>query len=144
MKRTRMSEDQIKALALDVYNGLVFTSDHVPESDTSLIRSIFLPWSLVSPDQLREWYEQNRPYLLYEYYTEAQERSINGYPVFMSVRYLDKIEYESFIRYYQTTISVMDEARRRIMEGPDEGHTTEHRCSRAAEARESGAERDCS
>jgi len=87
MKRT---ETEIKQLAKDIKNNLVFTDRHIREGDLeNMLPSIFMVLLLMD-DETSKKLQDDKPYLFYEYYDKASPRSINGYPSFFSLQYLDK------------------------------------------------------
>jgi hypothetical protein len=78
----RRSETELRQLALDIMEGKVFHDRMIEKEDGEMIRSIFLPLSLalIPVEAVQTWG------LTYQYFTEAGERGVNGYPVFMSVK----------------------------------------------------------
>lgn len=90
-KKGKKTEDELKQLAHDIHKGLVFTDLHCKDPD--LLPIIFMPLSLMDKKSA-DAFMKGKPVLLYEYMKESTGRSINGYPVFGSVRYLLMDEFE--------------------------------------------------
>ena len=80
------SDDEIRALAVDVIEGKVFGSWMVPHEDSDLLGSIFMVLNFLDLDGREDIGH------VYEYLGEAGGRGVNGYPSFMSIRYLNKEE----------------------------------------------------
>lgn len=83
------SSHDLRQLAMDMANGLVFTSDQVRESSQDMLGLIFVPL-IFMPDEHREALVKAEIVMIYEYISKAGPRSINGYPIFMSCLMLDK------------------------------------------------------
>jgi len=106
------TEQELKKIAMDIYNGLIYTDRHCRQSD---IMSVFMcllfmdprskPTSTDTPtDRDNKIYEllerdiESKHYLefikniglVYEYLSEAGPRCINGCPTFTSVRLLSR------------------------------------------------------
>ncbi len=80
----KLTDDEINALAEDIYRERVFTSDHLRREDVQMLPSIFMP--LVFADKkLREHLLKDAPGMIYEHFSEAGRLSINGYPTFVSL-----------------------------------------------------------
>jgi hypothetical protein len=84
-----MSDDEIRRLAVDVCEGRVFGTWNIPECDARLVGSIFLPVGLGALAEMPAE-EIDRFGEIYEYMDKAGERAINGYPMFFSMRLLEK------------------------------------------------------
>lgn len=85
-----MSKDY-KKIAIDYYDGKIFSSDMIRKDDLGKLGMIFMPIMLGAfADKTEE--EQKEIYFIYEYYDQALSRGINGYPLFSSFRYLTKKE----------------------------------------------------
>lgn len=75
-----LSEQELKELALDIDRGMVFGSWALTLDE---VRSSFMPLMFINPSDI----PSNGAYI-YEYLSEAGPRSINGRPVFFSMRIL--------------------------------------------------------
>ncbi len=86
----RMTESELREFVLGVCDNQIFTDKHIPPSQwESMVRSIFMVLGLGG---LAEWTpeELNEIGCIWEWMREAGPRSINGYPMFMSLRLLHK------------------------------------------------------
>jgi hypothetical protein len=83
------TDAEIKELALQLYRGEIFTSMQIPEESMQLLGSIFMP--LIFLDAIaQKQLIVNGAFSFYEFISEAGPRSINGFPSFISMRYLNK------------------------------------------------------
>lgn len=90
---------ELKQLAQDIYDQKVFTSAHVSRGEQYNIAMIFMPIALGAfKGYTQEDLEDLG--LMYEYYSEAMPRGINGMPIFPSVRLLNKLDLEKVNVYY--------------------------------------------
>lgn len=79
----KMTDDEINSLAEDIYRDRVFTSNHVRPGDLNMLPVIFVP--LVFADKkFIEMMQKDAPGMIYEHFSEAGPRSVNGYPTFFS------------------------------------------------------------
>jgi hypothetical protein len=139
------SDDDIKKIAKDLYNGLIYTDRHCSQHE---IMSRFMPLMFMGPqpplkpsypnsnnsvenqrdnaiydliqrdlDQEKyeedyKWYELEMKYykenyltsigLIYEFLSEAGPMGLNGGPMFMSLRLLNKEDAEKMFSFYET------------------------------------------
>lgn len=77
------SKEVLIKLAKDIKNNLVFIDRYIPEHLS--LENIFMPL-LFMDEGFREELKKDPPGLIYEYLSEANPRSVNGYPTFMSLR----------------------------------------------------------
>lgn len=91
------SNAELKQLAMELADGKIFCDRHV--SDENLMPVIFMPISLgaFAGEDKKKIMDIG---LIYEYLSEAGPRSINGYPIFFSMRTLSKEEARIMIGYY--------------------------------------------
>jgi len=82
-----MPDNQLKELAKDIVAGRVFTDRQVRKSDVSMLSSIFMVLVFMQGNTSLVLSDAG---LLYEYLDKAGPRCVNGYPTFMSVRYVHK------------------------------------------------------
>ncbi len=78
-----MSNDEIKKLAEDMYNGSIFTDRHVRTHEE--LPMVFMPLALMGKE-LAEELMKNPPGMIYEHIERAGPLSINGMPIFSSFR----------------------------------------------------------
>lgn len=78
-----MSEEELRKLAVDYVEGKIFTTFHFNKHDIEsgdMVGLVFMPLLLGGASFAHD------AWMLYEYYSEAGPRSINGYPIFFSMR----------------------------------------------------------
>lgn len=80
-----MTPDEVKQLATDTFKEKVFYSTMVREIEDHLITSIFMPVVFMNKEQIEQLVE-DKVAAFYEYMSEAGPRSINGYPMFTSMK----------------------------------------------------------
>jgi hypothetical protein len=85
------SDKEIKELALDLFNGRIFVDRQIPKGQEDLIMMIFMPL-VFSGEELGKWMKKNNIDLIYGRMTDTMPRSINGYPIFDSIAFLDKAD----------------------------------------------------
>lgn len=99
------TDEELRALARDVAEGRVFTDRHI--RDAGLFASVFMPLVFMD-DEYRARLEANPPGLVYEYLEKAGPRSVNGYPMFLSLRLLsqpDAVRMFDFYTEYQKRVA---------------------------------------
>lgn len=84
-----MTPEAIKQLALDAFKQNVFFSTMILEHDLHLTSSIFMTLLFLDEHQIKA-FEKNNIAAVYEYYDKSLPRSINGYPIFMSMNSITK------------------------------------------------------
>ncbi len=82
----RMTEDDIKELVLGLAQDRVFTATELPREDVRMLQMVFVPLAFTPLAEL-DWDNIGN---IVEYLDKASERSINGYPIFMSCRIVHK------------------------------------------------------
>lgn len=93
-KRPDLTDAELRELALQIRAGSVFTDRSIREAELEqMMPMIFMPLGLMSKEELARLIE-DEPYMLYEHISAAGPRSMNGYPMFFSFRYLRKSEVE--------------------------------------------------
>uniref|UniRef100_A0A6H1ZZZ2 Uncharacterized protein n=1 Tax=viral metagenome TaxID=1070528 RepID=A0A6H1ZZZ2_9ZZZZ len=85
----KLTDDEINALAEDIYRDRVFTSDHLRQGDLNMLPVIFMPL-LFAGKKMIEKMQKDAPGMIYEHFSEAGLRSINGYPTFFSLHIVSK------------------------------------------------------
>jgi len=83
MKRTN---EQLKQIALDIHKNLIFSTGHMEAHELQHVGTVFMPLALGatekrSPESIG---------MIFEYYSKAGPRSINGMPIFMSCQFVHK------------------------------------------------------
>jgi len=80
------THEELKQIAMDLVDGKIFTDRSIDQTDSRLFASIFMPVMFGCFNDK----DINTVGLVYEYLSEAGPRSINGYPIFMSLRMLNR------------------------------------------------------
>lgn len=78
-----LTDDEINALAEDIYRDRVFTSDQIRKGDLNMLPVIFVP-IIFADKKIIELMQKDAPGMIYEHISEAGPRSVNGYPTFFS------------------------------------------------------------
>lgn len=85
----RMTEEQLKAFVREVLNNNIFLSSYIPEDQKPrMLSSVFMPLMLGGAAQLESVADDIG--IFWEYYDKALPRSINGFPIFGSMRVMHK------------------------------------------------------
>jgi len=83
-KIKKLTDDEINALAEDIYRERIFTSNHIRQEDLeNLLPSIFIPLVFAGKNGIEE-IQKAAPGMIYEHLSEAGPISVNGYPIFFS------------------------------------------------------------
>lgn len=83
------TDAELHELALAIFRGEVFTDRHV--DDLRMVPSIFMLLHFLD-DEARAVCREHPPEMIYEYLREAGERTVNGYPMFMSMKLLNQAD----------------------------------------------------
>jgi hypothetical protein len=94
------TDEQLKQLAKDIHTGLVFTNNHIPPEDTMMLGAVFMPLVMMNDEQQKDFTDK-QPGMVYEYLDKAGPRSMNGYPMFMSLQFITVEEYEKVRAFYE-------------------------------------------
>jgi hypothetical protein len=87
-----MTHEEVTALARDLVKDRIFMSDQLREHEQNLLSSIFMPLVFMKPKDRQKMIDGDLA-VLYEYFKEASPRSINGRPMFFSMRWLNQADY---------------------------------------------------
>lgn len=96
-KENTISDNDLKQLAIDIAEGIVFTSDNV--KDNNYLDMVFMPLLFLNNAQRKELAEK-KPAFFYEYIDKASPRSVNGMPCFTSFRYLPSSDLKRLNEFY--------------------------------------------
>lgn len=88
----RMNDEELKAFVLGVCDDKIFTSMHVADLDTHLLGSIFMPLMFLDEEQ-REPLRHDLG-IVWEHLAKANDRALNGYPTFFSMRVMHKDDWD--------------------------------------------------
>lgn len=85
-----MTDDQLREFVLGCCDDKIFTSFHVHEEPTDVLKLVFMPIAFgalktIKLDELG---------CIWEWWIQAGQRSINGYPSFFSMRVMHKDDWE--------------------------------------------------
>ena len=80
-------ESEIKEIARDMHRGLIFTDRHIKSADERLLGTIFMILSLMDKKGMEKMMK-DPPGMVYEYFSKAGPRGVNGYPCFTSMNIL--------------------------------------------------------
>lgn len=92
-----LTEKEIADLANDMYRGMIFTDRHVQRPED--VPSVFMPLIFMRKEFI-EKLKANPPGMIYEYFSEAGPRSINGMPIFWSFRMINIEDTKKVIERY--------------------------------------------
>jgi len=94
--------EELKQLAKDMWSGKIFSDRHIVnlKDQPSMAGSIFMPLVFLDKKQLKDL-EEAKVNFMYEYLDKAGPRSVNGYPIFMTVNFLSTGETEKMFKYYE-------------------------------------------
>lgn len=90
------TDADIKQLALDWLGGGLFGSWMIREDDVHLLGCIFMPLLFMDEIQHKQIIRDGVVHF-YERISKAGPRSINGYPIFMSMGYIDTADMERLL-----------------------------------------------
>lgn len=103
-KHQDRSEKQLRKIALDIADGKVFGTWMLHENETNMIGHIFMPF-ILGGKEFADQLIANKIAHFFEYYEKAGPRSINGYPIFWSIRCVSETESEKLQLYVQEALN---------------------------------------
>lgn len=112
----KRTDREIKELALGIYKGEIFTSLQIRENDTYLLSTIFMPLMFMDKEQIDKM-EKHKAYMFYANMSEAGPRAINGYPIFMSMNYINEEDCKKVLEKYEVIKKAIDGEMEKIPEG---------------------------
>lgn len=89
LKITNQPPESLRKLAKDIATNLVFVNQMIRSNDQSLMGVIFMPLALGALSKYNQP-SLNNIGMVYEYFSKAGPRSVNGYPIFTSFLLLNK------------------------------------------------------
>lgn len=101
----KLTEEEIKDLANDIYKGFVFTDRHLQSPDD--LSRVFIPLIFLKEKDIEDL-KKNPPGMIYEYMSEAGPRSINGMPMFLSVRMISQEDTKKVFEKYTKIVDVVN------------------------------------
>jgi hypothetical protein len=102
------TEKELKQIAVDFAEGKIFSNLHIDmEIDGNMLAMVFMPLALGA--NISEQVESGECFMIYEYLSEAGPRSVNGMPIFFSMRYISKDEYIIMMQHYNNFVDMKNE-----------------------------------
>jgi hypothetical protein len=97
------NDEKLRQLAMDIVDGKVYTSDQIPDANFArMIRLVFMPVGLLDQEAIKSLQDDDIT-MFYEYFSAAGSRSINGLPMFTTIRYLNRDDHKRlgvFVKRY--------------------------------------------
>ena len=93
------SDAELRQLALDIADGVVFTDRHI--NDISLLGSVFMPLLFIE-----DFDKMDDVGMIYERMSKANHMSINSYPIFMSFKTINKEDTKKVMEYYEEIMDI--------------------------------------
>lgn len=96
------TDEELKQIAKDLWAGKIFSDRHIANIDTNpgMATSVFMPLVFLNKKQVKDL-KDSKVNFMYEYLDNAGPMSVNGYPIFMTVRFLLAHETEKMFNYYE-------------------------------------------
>jgi len=112
-KKNIKTDEELKQIALDLYSGRIFCDRHISadvlKRDPHFIKMVFMTLCFMDSKWLGRLRKEKANFF-YEYWDKAGPRGINGYPSFISMRYLKGEETKRMFEFYNKIKSGVDEA----------------------------------
>lgn len=109
-KPRQKTDDEIKELVLDVFNGNVFADFMIPnEAGPSGVAMVFMPLALMEEEDGKKLMEEDEASMIYEYMDKAGPRSVNGMPGFFSFKFLNRADHDYFADQMEKYIKLQNE-----------------------------------
>jgi hypothetical protein len=99
-----MIDKELKRLAIDIVEGKVYGTFCMNEYDIELLTAIFMPIFFMDEEQRNELCKDLAH--IYEYIDHAGPRSINGHPMFTSMRTLNKQQWAKVCEYIKEYLKI--------------------------------------
>lgn len=112
MVMKKRTDEELKQIAKDLYAGKIFTDRHLKQHEMSMLNFVFMPLAFLNEkekEEFRATAKAGQFGLIYEYIDKALPRSINGLPMFTSMRLLSKDDTEKVNEYYESVVKVMED-----------------------------------
>lgn len=104
---TRRTDAELETLAQDIVAGRVFTSMAIPVGQERMLGGIFMPLGFCDTEALKE-FERLEVSLFYEEMHKAAPRSVNGFPTFFSLKFLDIEDHKKLLERLVEVQKFMD------------------------------------
>ena len=99
------TNEELKRLAFDIHAGKVFTDRHL-QGDTASLPLVFMPLVLMDAAQIKDLADNSK--MVFEYNDKAGKLSVNGYPTFFSMQYLNQEEFDILVKYHTALKEALD------------------------------------
>ena len=100
-----ITDEELKIIAQDFHSEKIFSDRHLRNPETEL-PMVFMALIFMEKKHLKDF----KPVFIYEYLDKAIPGSINGYPMFMSMRTLNQEDFDKMWDYYEKIKSSIDSA----------------------------------
>jgi len=107
-----MSDHDLRKLAHDMYQGVIFTDRHLPvENRSEMMSTCFMVWGLMDPIERAKIIEGNlgMVYARLDRETDNSGSGVNGYPILWAMRLLNKQDAVTVNRYYDEIKAKMEQ-----------------------------------
>jgi hypothetical protein len=106
---TPKTDAELRQIAMDIYHGHIFTDRSIRnKDDLNLLSMIFMPLALMGKEGADQMIER-KVSMVYEYLDRAGPRSVNGYPTFMSMKYLTEDEVQRLVPIFERYEKLQEE-----------------------------------
>lgn len=99
------TDAELEQLAQDVAAGKVFTSMQVKRQEDMTM--VFMMLAFLEKEDV-EWLKSQDIYFIYEYLDQAGPRSVNGYPCFLSMRYLNREDWTKMAKRFDEIKNLLE------------------------------------
>ena len=89
---TPRTEDEMNQLAVNIMESRIFTSDMLGPDTEQMLSMVFVPVMFIDRKSKDRMLEHDIT-LFYENYAVALPRGVNGYPMFMSMKMLNRADH---------------------------------------------------
>jgi len=96
---------ELKTIAKDLYNGRIFSTIHLSKPEDAI--RVFIPLGWIGKKGIQELIDKGA-YFIYEYVEKAMPVAYNSMPMFLSVQYLTKDEYDKVVDYHNKIKKAME------------------------------------
>lgn len=98
------TDEELKEIAKDFHAGKIFSDRHCQSLDE--VRSSFLVLLFMDPEKIKDL-EKKEIDFIFQYLEQAERRSVNGRPIFLSMQCLTKAETAKMFEYYEKIKAAM-------------------------------------
>lgn len=95
-----MTDEEIKEFAVALISGAVFTDRSLPKPDPHMLRMVFMPLAFGGLSHLSKE-DCKKIGCLYEFMDKAMPSSMNGLPIFGSMRIMSITDWDRVVKIYE-------------------------------------------